>query len=51
MESVMAADLARYDLAFWHWAQSDDDAAQVFRRVLDKRFEFATWMFSQATTR
>ena len=48
MEAVMAEGLARYDLAISHWAQSDVDADKVFRRVLKKRFDFATWMFSEA---
>jgi len=48
METVMAHNLARYDLAIWHWAQSDTNANRVFKRVLKKRFSFAAWMFAQA---
>ena len=48
MTAVMTGTLARYDLAMWHWAQSDDHARSVFDRVLRKRFEFAAWMFSEA---
>jgi len=48
MEQVMSAGMARLDLAFWHWAQSDTDANRVFKRVLKKRFSFAAWMFSEA---
>lgn len=48
METVMAGNLARYDLAIWHWARSDPDANRVFKRVLKKRFSFAAWMFSEA---
>lgn len=48
MESVMVEGLARYDLAFWHWAQSDASVSRVFDRVLHKRFSFATWMFTEA---
>ncbi len=44
----MAAGMARYDLAIWHWAQSDAVAKTVFQRILDKRFAFATWMFMEA---
>jgi len=44
----MSAGMARLDLAFWHWAQSDTDANRVFKRVLKKRFSFAAWMFSEA---
>jgi AcrR family transcriptional regulator len=48
MEMVMTYSLARYDLAIWHWAQSDTNANRVFKRVLKKRFSFAAWMFAQA---
>jgi AcrR family transcriptional regulator len=48
MEQVMATGMARYDLAVWHWAQSDVAAQTVFQRTLDKRFAFAAWMFRQA---
>ena len=48
MEQVMAAGLARFDLAIWHWAQSDPAALKVFQRVVNKRFAFAKWMFRQA---
>jgi AcrR family transcriptional regulator len=48
MEQVMSAGLARYDLAIWHWAQSDRVANKVFARTLAKRFAFAAWMFRQA---
>jgi AcrR family transcriptional regulator len=48
MEQVMSSGLARCDLAFWHWAQSDATAKKVFKRALDKRFTFAAWMFEQA---
>ena len=43
----MEIGLARYDLAFWQWAQSDEEAHRVFQRVMEKRFSFAKWMFSQ----
>ena len=48
MEQVMATGMARYDLAIWHWAQSDASVQTVFDRVLNKRFAFAAWMFKQA---
>ena len=48
METVMADNLARYDLPIWQWAQSDTRASRVFSRVLKKRFSFAVWMFSEA---
>ena len=48
MEQVMTAGLASYDLAFWHWAQTDPDAKTVFERTLDKRFAFSKLMFKQA---
>lgn len=48
MEAVTSGNLARYDLPIWHWAQSDPVARRVFQRVLQKRFSFAAWMFSEA---
>ncbi len=48
MDEVMTQGMARYDLAIWHQAQSDALADRVFKRVLEKRFSFAAWMFSQA---
>jgi len=47
MEQVMTIGMARYDLAFWHWGQSDAAAQTVFLRTLNKRFAFAKWMFEQ----
>ncbi len=48
MDQVMSAGYARYDLAIWHWAQSDVAAQTVFQRALEKRFKFAKWMFKEA---
>ena len=48
MVQVMRSGMARCDLAFWQWAQHDATAQKVFKRVLDKRFTFAAWMFEQA---
>ena len=48
MQQVMSVGFARYDLAIWHWAQSDVAAQAVFQRTLDKRFTFARWMFKEA---
>ena len=48
MEEVMDTGMARYDLAVWHWAQSDTTAHEVFTRAIEKRFSFAAWMFEQA---
>ena len=48
MEQVMATGMAKYDLAIWHWAQSDASVQTVFERTLEKRFAFAAWMFKQA---
>ena len=48
MQAVMDNNMARYDLAFWAWSQSDDQVSQHFKRVLQKRFDFAAWMFEQA---
>ena len=48
METVTDGHQARYDLPIWHWAQSDAAANRVFQRVLQKRFWFAAWMFTEA---
>ena len=48
MEQVMTTGMARYDLAIWHWAQTDETVQKSFQRVLDKRFTFAAWMFKEA---
>ena len=48
MRQVMVDDLAGHDLPIWHWAQSDIGAERVFQRSLDKRLEFAPWMFPEA---
>ncbi len=48
MEQVIASGLARFDLAIWHWSQSDESAREVFERALEKRFAFAAWMFEEA---
>ena len=48
MEQVMSAGFARYALAIWHWAQSDIAAQTVFQRALEKRFNFAKWVFMEA---
>ena len=47
MEQVMDAGMAKYDLAIWHWAQSDTSAHKIFMRTLQKRFSFAAWMFEK----
>jgi AcrR family transcriptional regulator len=47
MEQVMASGMARFDLAIWHWAQSDAAVQKTFKRTIDKRFAFAAWMFKQ----
>jgi AcrR family transcriptional regulator len=47
MEKVMDSGMAKYDLAVWHWAQSDGKAREVFSRAIEKRFAFAAWMFEQ----
>ena len=48
MTQVMVENLAGYDLPIWHWAQSDKKAGKTFERTLQKRFDFAAWMFRQA---
>ena len=48
MNQVMDDGLARFDLAIWHWAQSDAAAKTAFQRSVANRFEFAIWMFREA---
>ena len=48
MEQVMTVGMANYDLALWHWSQSDPAAKMVFQRALNTRFSFASWMFQEA---
>ena len=48
MEQVMTTGMAQFDLAIWHWAQSDRAVQKIFKRTIDKRFAFAAWMFEQA---
>ncbi len=47
MEQVMASGMARYDLSIWNLAQSDAAIQKIFKRTINKRFAFATWMFKQ----
>ena len=47
MKQVMDSGFAKYDLAVWHWAQTDTSAHEIFRRAIEKRFSFAAWMFAQ----
>ncbi len=48
MMQVMETGMAQYDLAIWHWAQTDESVQVIFQRTLEKRFAFAAWMFKQA---
>ena len=48
MEFVTTRNLARYDLAIWHWAQTDSKARRVFRRTIKNRFAFSARLFEQA---
>ena len=48
MKQVMTAGLARYDLAIWHWAQSDAKTKTVFERALETRFNFTSRIFLEA---
>ena len=47
MEQVMDSGFAKYDVAIWHWAQTDPTAQKTFQRTIEKRFSFAAWMFAQ----
>lgn len=48
MVQVMETGMARYDLAIWHWAQTDESVQVIFQRTLEKRFAFTAWMFKEA---
>lgn len=48
MRQVMSRGLARYDLAIWHWAQTDAGARKAFKGTLKRRFAFAKWLFEEA---
>lgn len=47
MVQVMDTGMAKYDLAVWHWAQSDTAAQEVLSHTIEKGFAFAAWMFGQ----
>ena len=47
MDQVMTKGMARYDLAVWHWAQSDKMVNKVFNRAVNTRFDYAKWMFME----
>lgn len=48
MLQVIENDAAFHDHAILIWARSDPLAKETFERTLQKRFEFARWMFRQA---
>lgn len=48
MLQVIEEDAAIYDHAISIWAKEDPTAKKVFERTLQKRFDFARWMFRQA---
>ncbi|WP_422037036.1 TetR/AcrR family transcriptional regulator [Roseibium sp.] len=47
MVDVIRYDAAAPDHAISVWAKNDDHACQVYERTLQKRFDFARWMFEQ----
>ena len=47
MLQVVREDAAVFDHAISIWARKDPAAQKVFERVLNKRFDFARWMFKQ----
>jgi AcrR family transcriptional regulator len=48
MVEVIESDAAAPDHAISVWARRDPLARQVYERTIDKRFQFAKWMFEQA---
>ncbi|MGI9482550.1 MAG: TetR/AcrR family transcriptional regulator [Hyphomicrobiales bacterium] len=48
MQEVIATDAAAYDHVISVWARSDPKARETYERTIQKRFEFAAWMFRQA---
>ena len=48
MLQVIEEDAAIYDHAVSLWARNDPRAKEVFDRTLQKRFDFACWMFKEA---
>ena len=48
MFQVIEEGAATYDHAISIWARKDPAANKVFKRTLDKRFDFACWMFMQS---
>ena len=48
MEQVIDHNAAVHDHAMSVWARSDATAEETFDRTIQKRFDFARWMFEQA---
>ncbi len=48
MMQVLEQDAAAPDHAISVWARSDPEVADVYQRTLQKRFDFARWMFEEA---
>ncbi len=48
MEQVIVEGAAEVDSAISVWSKSDEQVKAIFERTVKRRFEFATWMFSQA---
>jgi len=48
MLQVIENDAAVHDHAMSVWARSDSKARTTFERTIEKRFEFARWMFKEA---
>ena len=48
MVQVIEQDAAIHDHPISVWARRDPAVLEIFERTIQKRFEFATWMFSQA---
>lgn len=48
MLQVISEDAAHPDHAISVWANSDPEVGKVYVRTIERRFEFAAWMFQEA---
>jgi AcrR family transcriptional regulator len=48
MLMVIENDAAKFDSSILVWAKNDQKVLRSFERTLNKRFDFAAWMFEQA---
>ena len=48
MEQVIREGAAEPDHAISVWAKTDPSVSEVFHRTVERRYDFAAWMFAQA---